>query len=187
MAGRLNDETEKPLPVTVTEFTVTGAVPVEVIVNVCVVALLTTMGPNEMLLAFRLRTGVAALSCNDADFDVLPEVAVKMTVCALVTAATFAENDALVAVAGTVIETGTPTAPLLLVIETLSPPVGAEPDRLTVQLSTSDPVIETLLQDSALTVGAIVVPVPLRLTVAEGALLEMVSWPVDALAVVGSN
>ena len=187
VAGRLAGETAKPLPVTVTEFTVTAAVPVEVRVTVCVVALLTTMAPNEMLLAFMLRTGVAAFSCKEADFDVPAAAAVKVTVCALLTAATFAEKDALVAVAGTVIEAGTVTALLLLVMDTLTPPVGAEPDRLTVQVSASEPVMEVLLQDRALTVGATVVPVPLRLTVAVGALLAMVSWPEDAVAVVGSN
>ena len=187
MAGRLTGVTENPLPVTATEFTVTAAVPVDVNVTVCVVELLITMAPNETLVAFRLRTGVAAFSCNEADRDVLPDAAVNVMVCALVTAETFAENDALVAVAGTVIEAGTVTALPLLVMETLTPPVGAEPDRLTVQVSVRDPVMDMLLQDSALTVGAIVVPVPLRLTVALGALLDIVSWPVDALALVGSN
>jgi len=47
--------------------------------------------------------------------------------------------------------------------------------------------MEVLLQLTALTVGATVVPVPLRPTVAVGALLEIVSWPVVELAVVGSN
>lgn len=175
VAGRLTGDTEKPLPVTATEFTVTAAVPFEVRVTVCVVALLTTMAPNEMLLAFRISTGVAAFSCRDADFDVPPEEAVKVAVCALVTAATLAENEALVAVAGTVIEAGTVIALLLLARDTLCPPVGAEPDRLTVQVSVRDPVMEVLAQDRALTVGATVVPVPLRLTVAVGALLAMVS------------
>ena len=175
VAGRLRGEIEKPLPLTITEFTVTAAVPDEVRVTVCVVALLTTMAPNEMLLAFRLRTGFAAFSCRDADFDVLPAVAIKVTVCAVATAVMLAENDALVAVAGTVIEAGTVTALLLLVTETLTPPVGAEPDRLTVQVSVSEPVMEALLQVKPLTVGATVVPVPLRLTVAVGALLAMVS------------
>ena len=54
VAGRLTEETEKPLPVTAMELRITGAVPPEVRVTVCVVALLTTTAPNEMLLAFRL-------------------------------------------------------------------------------------------------------------------------------------
>jgi hypothetical protein len=118
---------------------------------------------------------------------VLPVAAVNVTVCAVVTEAALAVNVALVAVAGTITEAGTVTALLLLVRDTLRPPVGAEPERLTVHVSASDPVMDVLVQDTALTVGAVVVPVPVRLTVAAGALLEMVSCPVAELAVVGLN
>lgn len=148
---------------------------------------MTTIAPNEMLLALRLRIGVAAFSCRVADFEVPAAAAVRVTVCALVTEDTLAENDALVAVAGTVTDAGTETALPLLVSDTLTPPVGEEPERVTVQVSASEPVMEVLVQESALTVGVIVVPVPLRVTVEVGALLAMVSCPVDALAVVGSN
>jgi len=41
-------------------------------------------------------------------------------------------------------------------MDTLTPPVGAEPVKLTVQASASDPVIEVLLHETALTVGATV-------------------------------
>lgn len=84
-------------------------------------------------------------------------------------------NDALEAVAGTEIVLGTVTEPLLLTIPTVTPPVGADPDSVTVQESASAPVIEVLLQETALTVGATAVPVPLRLTLAAGAVLEMLS------------
>ncbi len=94
---------------------------------------------------------------------------------------------ALLAAAGTVTEPGTDTALLLLAKLTLSPPVGAEPDRLTVQVSESDPVTDVLPQERALIAGAPVVPVPLRLTVAAATLLEIVSCPVDELALLGSN
>ena len=67
------------------------------------------------------------------------------------------------------------------------PPLGAEPDRLTVQESPSAPVMEVLLQEIALTVGATAVPVPLRLTVTAGALLESVRFPDTELAAVGEN
>ena len=117
----------------------------------------------------------------------LPVAAVSVAVCALVTAATFAEKAAVVAVAGTVTEAGTVTALLLLASATLRPPVGAEPDRVTVQVSASAPVMEVLLQDTALTVGVTVVPVPLRVTVAAGALLAIVNCPVEEPALVGSN
>jgi hypothetical protein len=187
VAGRLTAEAEKPLPVTAMELTVTGAVPVEFRVTVWVVAWLMTTAPKAMVVALRLKAGVAAFSCSERVFEVVPVAAVSTAVWALVTAVTFAEKAALVAVAGTVTEAGTVTALLLLVMDTLSPPVGAEPDRVTVQASVSDPVIEVLPQETALTVGVVVVPVPLRLTVAVGALLAMVSCPVAEPALVGLN
>lgn len=79
VAGRFTAEAEKPLPDTVTAFTVTGAVPVEDSVTVCVVALFTTTAPNAMLLAFTLKVGVAAFNCNDTVRDVLPDPAVSVT------------------------------------------------------------------------------------------------------------
>jgi hypothetical protein len=86
-----------------------------------------------------------------------------------------------------VTEPGTVTALLLLASVTTVPPLGAEPDKLTVQESPSAPVIEVLLQESALTVAAVVVPVPLRPTATAGALLESVNCPVTELAEAGEN
>jgi hypothetical protein len=60
--GRLTGEDEKPLPVTENEFTVTGAVPLEVSVTVCVVELFTTAEPKEMLVAFTVNADVAAFN-----------------------------------------------------------------------------------------------------------------------------
>ena len=175
------------MPVTATEFTVTAAVPLEVSVTVCVVALFITTLPNETLVVFRLRAGEAAFSCSETAFEVLPVVAVSVTDCALLTEATFAVKTALVAVAGTVTEVGRVTAPLVLARLTLSPPVGAEPDKVTLQESASVPVIEVLPHDTALTVGVTAVPVPVTLTAGVGALLEIVNCPVTELAVVGLN
>ena len=62
VAGKLTDEAEKPVPVTPMELILTAAVPVEVSVTVWVVELFTTMPPNEMVLAFAVRAGVAAFS-----------------------------------------------------------------------------------------------------------------------------
>ena len=101
----------------------------------------------------RLKTGVAAFSCRETVLDVIPVVAVSVTDCAALTAAAFATNAALVAVTGTVTEPGTVTELLLLARLTVRPPVGATPDRLTVQVFASDPVMEVLLQEIALTVG----------------------------------
>jgi len=118
---------------------------------------------------------------------VLPVVAVSDTDCALLTEATLAVNAALVAVAGMVTELGTVTMPLLLARLTLTPPVGAEPDKLTEHESASAPVIDVLLHCTPLTVGFTAMPVPLTLTVEDGALLEIVNCPVTEFAVVGSN
>jgi hypothetical protein len=119
------------------------------------------------------------------DLDVLPVVAVRVAVWALVTAATFAVKPAEVAVAGTVTEVGTVTDPLLLATATLKPPVGAEPDSVTMHESASDPVIDALLHVRPLTTGASADPVPVKLTVAVGAVLAIASCPVTELAVVG--
>jgi hypothetical protein len=105
----------------------------------------------------------------------------------LVTEATFAVKVALVAVAGMDTLPGTVTAPLLLDRPTLIPPVGAEPDKLTVHESAIDPVMVVLLQLTALMVGATDVPLPLKLIVAVGALLEIVSRPDAEIDDAGSN
>jgi hypothetical protein len=105
----------------------------------------------------------------------------------VVTETALAVKEALVAVAGTVTELGTATEVPLLARVTLTPPVGAEPERLTVHESASAPVIDVLLHETALTVGATAVPVPLRLTVAVGAVLATLSCPVTELALAGLN
>ncbi len=178
---------EKPLPVTARELTVTAAVPLEVSVTVCVTGVLSSTLPNGMLEAFAVSTPEAAASCSEIDRELDPAVAVSVTDCAVVTAATLAVNAALVAVAGTVTELGTVTAPLLLASATLNPPLGALPDRVTVQASASDPVMEVLLHEIPLTVGVAEVPVPLRLTFVVDAVLAIVNCPVTELAVVGLN
>ncbi len=88
--------------------------------------------------------------------------------------------------AGTVTVAGTVTAVLLLERLTTNPPLGAAAFNVTVQASVPEPVMEPLPQVTALTV----VPVPLRLTVVEAPLEELlvrVSEPETAPAVVGSN
>jgi hypothetical protein len=123
----------------------------------------------------------------------VPEVAVKVVACVVVTDAIFAEKAALMALAGTVTVAGRVTAASLLDRLTLSPPLPAAALRVTVQTSVPEPVIELLAQESALTVpGAIgaTVPVPLRLITADGLVAELltkVSCPVTALAAEGSK
>lgn len=79
---------------------------------------------------------------------------------------------------------------MLLERLTLTPPLGAEPLRVTVQASEVDPVSDALLHVREVSDGVAVVPVPLRLTTAVGLLVElllMVICPVAEPATVGSN
>ena len=94
---------------------------------------------------------------------------------------------AVVEPAATVTEAGTVTDELLLARLTAKPPVGAAAFSVTVQLSVPAPVIEPLVQLSALSTGT---PVPLRPTAVEvpvEELLVRVSEPEMAPAAVGSN
>jgi len=70
---------------------------------------------------------------------------------------------------GTITDAGTVTAELLLDKLTVKPPTAAAVLKDRVQASVPDPVIDPLLQDSALNAAGTevpVMPVPLRLTVA---------------------
>ena len=103
-----------------------------------------------------------------------------------------AEKATLVALAGTVTVAGRATAALLLERLTLSPLLPAAVLRFTVQASVPDPVIETLVQESVLSVPGttVLVPVPLRLITADGLVVELlvrVSAPVAAPVEVGSK
>ena len=87
-----------------------------------------------------------ALSLMEIFLDVDPCVAVSVTVCDALTAATVAANGALIAPEATVTEAGTAIALLLLVRFTVSPVLGAAADNVTVQLSVPAPVMEVLVQ-----------------------------------------
>ena len=183
-------DTVKPVPVTVTELTVTAVDPVELSVTACVEAVFTSTLPNVKLAALIFNVGTAAFNCRAKLLETLPALAVSVTACADVTDDTLAVNPALVAFAGTVTVAGTVTAALLLARLTLRPPLAAAALSVTVQLSLPDPVMDALLQVSALNAAGAVVPVPLRLITAVPLveeLLWMVSCPVAAPAVVGSN
>ena len=190
MTGNVAPETEKPAPVTVPAFTVTATVPEDVKVTDFVTAVFSATLPNDRAVALTLSVGVAAFSCSEKPIDVLPVLAVMLADCAVVTDDTVALNAALVDAAGTVTEEGTLTALLLLERLTATPPLGADPVNVTVHASVPAPVIDELLQDTALTVGAVDAPVPLKLTEAVGLVdevLVMVSCPDNEPAVVGSN
>ena len=100
-----------------------------------------------------------------------------------------ATKDAEAEPAGTVMFAGTETALLLLLTAMANPPFGAGPERAIVHWSESEPVMELLLQVTALIFGADceAVPVPLRLTAAVPALLEIVNCPVAGPEVDGLN
>ncbi len=178
MAGSEPPEKEKLAPLTAAELTVTGAVPVELNVIGCATGVFTIRCQTHTDVAFTVKAEVAAFSCRETVLEALPVVAVSVATCAVLTAAAFAMNAALVAVAGTDTEPGTMTELLLLARLTFRPPVGAAPDKLTVHASASDPVMEVLLQETALTVGVTATPAPLKLIVAVGALLVIVTMPV---------
>jgi hypothetical protein len=161
-AGKLAPDREKPAPVSVAELMVTGAAPVEVKVTDCVVAVLTCTFPKATLAALMLSVGTAAFNCRAKLFEMPPEAAVRVTACAVPTDDTPAVNPALVAFTGTVIVAGTVTAALLLERIMLSPPLAAAEVSVTVQASVPDPVMDPLLQESALNSVGVEVPVPLR-------------------------
>jgi hypothetical protein len=58
VSGKLVPEMEKPVPVSVAEFTVTAAVPVDVSVIDCAAAVFTATLPNATLLALMPRVRV---------------------------------------------------------------------------------------------------------------------------------
>jgi hypothetical protein len=176
--GKFAPKSENPTPEILAEFTVNGAVPLEVTVTDIVVAVPTATFPNDTDEVLTVKAGVAEFSCSETVFEVAPVIALSVAICALLTEATFAVKAVLVAVAGTITEPGTVTELLLLARLTFRPPVGAAPDRLTVHTSASDPVMEVLLQETAITVGFAAMPAPLMLTVAVGALLVIVTTPV---------
>lgn len=138
-----------PFPAIVTEFKVTGAVPVEVSVNVCVMGVFTFTLPKVRLELLTLSVGTDAPSCSAKVWAVLFALAVSVTVCAALTEEAAAVKPALVDPAGTVTEAGTVTALLLLAKFTTNPPVAAAVFSVAVQPSVPAPVIEPLVQLSA--------------------------------------
>jgi hypothetical protein len=114
-----------------------------------------------------LSVGTAAFNCRPKVLETLPELAVRVTDCALVTGATVAVNPALVAFAGMVTVAGTVTAALLLERLMLRPPLAAAEVSVTVHASVPDPVMELVPQVSVLNAAGAAVPVPARPMTAE--------------------
>jgi hypothetical protein len=173
VAGKLAPDSEKPVPVSVAELMVTGAVPVELRETDCVAAVFTCTFPKAMLVGFIFSVGTAAFNCRANVLETLPELAVRVTDCALVTGETVAVNPALVAFAGMVTVAGTVTAALLLDRLTLSPPLAAAEVSVTVQVSVPGPVMEPLPQEMPLNAAGTAVPVPLRVITAAAPVEEL--------------
>ncbi len=139
----------KPVPATVAALTVTDAVPVEDRVRDWVAGEFRPTLPKAMVVAFTLSVGVPVPSCRAMVPVTLPALAVRVAVCAVLTAETVAEKLAVVEPAATVTEAGTVTAELLLARLTTKPPVGAAALSPTVHVSVPAPVIVPLAQLSA--------------------------------------
>jgi hypothetical protein len=154
----------KPVPLSVPELMVTGAVPVEVNVTGSVVGVFTTTLPNAALAGLIVNVGPAGVdpavfSCRTKLLETLPALAVRVTACADVTEDTLAVNPALLAFAGTITVVGTVAVVVLLARLTLKPPLPAAAVSVTVQLSLPAPVNDALLQESALNDPTPAVPV----------------------------
>ena len=149
VTGKVAPDIVNPVPVNAAELMVTGAVPVEVNVTGSVDAVFTVTLPNARLAGLMVNVGTAAFSCRVKVLETPPALAVSVTACAVETDDTVAVNPALVALAGTTTVTGTVTAALLLVKDTLTPPLPAGPLSVTVQASVPDPVMDALLHESA--------------------------------------
>jgi hypothetical protein len=113
-------------------------------------------------------------------------LAVTVAVCDELTEATLAVNEVVDAPKATVTLPGTVTEVELLARATLWPPDGAAELNETVQVVVPEPVNELVPHETAFTVAATMVPVPLTLTVAVGAVLEIVNCPLTVVAVVGA-
>ncbi len=149
MAGRVPADTENPVPVIESELMVAGAVPLEVTVTDLVTAAPTATFPNVNDVALRLKAGTAAFSWITKPFEDPFALAPIVAACEVLTEATFAVNDVVVAPEDTVMLVGTVTAPLLLVKVTLRA-VGAAELSETVHVVVVAPVKELPPHDSAL-------------------------------------
>ena len=178
MTGKVAPDIVKPVPLSVAELMVTGAVPVEVNVTGSVDAVFTVTLPNAKLAGLMVNVGTAAFSCSAKVLETPPALAVRVTDCAVVTDDTVAVNPALVALAGTTTVAGTVTEVLLLVRPTLTPPLPAAELSVTVQASLPAPVMDALLQDNELNTPGTAVPVPVRPITAVPLVVELL-WTVS--------
>jgi hypothetical protein len=132
---------------------VSATLPDEVRVSGCVVAVFSCTVPNASVEELTVSPGVAAFSCSAALADTPLAVAVRVALCAVVTAEAVAVKPADVAPLATVTDAGTVTALLLLDRFTASPPLPAAEVSVTVQASVAAPVSALPVQESPLSEG----------------------------------
>jgi len=151
----------KPAPAIATESIFTGALPAEVKVRYCgVEVLFTTTLPKLNLIALSFRIGISGFNFTAKLLVTIPCLATTVATCAVSTHVTVAANLALEALAGTTSEAGTLKDVSVLASWTARPPLPAAAVRVTVQVSVADPVMEELLQETALNSGATAPRIP---------------------------
>ena len=125
----------------------------------------TTTLPNERVGALIPSVALAAFNCREKAFELPFALAVRVAVWVVPMDATVAVKGAVIAPGATVTAAGSVTAVFVLDRLTICPPLGAGAFRVTVQASVPDPVMEALLQETALKA---VMPVPLSPMTAVG-------------------
>jgi hypothetical protein len=166
---------------------VTAEPPVDERTTVSVAGISATTSPKFTLVVLRLNRAEPEFSCSARVCAELPALAVSVAVSAEFAGETLAIKFALVAPAATVTEPGTVTSELLLESATTKPPVAAAAFSVAVQLSESEPVIETLAQVSPLNTGTPVPLTPITAAPPPEELLVKATCPLAAPAAGGSN
>lgn len=147
VAGRLPLTTVNPLPLALALLTVRADVPVDFNVSVCLAGVFRATLPNARLLELQLMVATAGERLTVKLFVTPPALAVRVTDCAELTAATVALKLALAAFAETVTFEGTVSDELVLPRVTVTPPLGAEPFSVTVHVSVPELATEEFAQE----------------------------------------
>jgi hypothetical protein len=147
-----------------------GALPVDVSVTDCVAGVFTTTLPNDRVDVLMPNVALAVFNCTEKDFELPFTLAVRVAVWAVPTDDAVTVKLAVIAPAATLTAAGSVTAVFVLDRLTICPPLGAGAFRITLQASVPDPVIDPLLQETALRT---VIPVPLSPTTAVGLAEEL--------------
>lgn len=143
--------------------------------------------PNAKLDVLTPNVITDAPSSRPAVLATPPALAVSDAVCATLTGETAALKVALAVPGAIVREVGTVTALLLLVKVTASPPLSAAALSVTAQLSLAAPVIEVLVQVSALNRGTPLPSSPILFRDPSAEVVVRSSSPVAEPVTVGSN